>query len=339
VVVTGLVGPTQLQFDTRGRLFVLEGSPAAPRSLRVFDRELRPELTLPLGVGDESTGLLVLGAGETVFVATRGRVDRLTGFDRSMPSAPEPWIDGLPNGLHTNNGLALGPDGLVYFGVGSTCDFCEQSDPRSAAILRADPREARPTPDVFARGVRNPYDLAFTPRGELVATDNSSECDGHGSPRGGELPDCRPDSPDRFVVAREHADLGWPDAYRGRGRPVDGVLSELPAHGGATGFCLESRADAGLAAYVTLWGSQHGGSERGRRVMRVELERGADGGLHAGPATPWLGPEGIGHPIDVTPGPDGALYVLDFDGRVLRLVSAPERGPRPLAEDAGGRAP
>ncbi len=329
-VVDGLIGPTQLQFDDRGRLFVLEGSPAAPHALRVFDPTWHTVLTVPLGQGDESTGLLVVGSGESVFVATRGRVDRLSGFDRNAPSPPEPWIDGLPHGLHTNNGLALGPDGLVYFSVGSTCDFCAQKDPRSAAILRADPKLARPSPEVFARGLRNAYDVAFTPDGVLVATDNSSECDGHGSPADGELSGCRQDEPDRFLLVRQGSDLGWPEAYRGPGRAVQGVLAELPAHGGATGFGLARRCPRELAAYLTLWGTQHGGNERGRRVMRVPLEESTDGGLRAGAPTLWLGPEGLGHPIDVTEGSDGALYVLDFDGRVIRLERtapcAPESG-------------
>src|SRR3972149_10374516 len=56
---------------------------------------------------------------------------------------------------------------------GSTCNDCREADPRSAAILRLNPDGSGL--EVFARGLRNPYDLTFTPDGRLWATDNGSD--------------------------------------------------------------------------------------------------------------------------------------------------------------------
>lgn len=316
--LAGLVGPTQLRFDTAGRLYILEGSPAAPKSLRIYDRELHLARALPVATPDESTGLLVIGAGETVFVASRGRIDRLDRPDVSGV-AFTPWVSGLPNGLHANNGLALGPDGLVYFTVGSTCDSCQEADARSATIMRADPREAHPTPEIFARGLRNAFDLAFTTRGELLATDNGQECDGHGKAPG-EAPDGCIENADRLVLVTRGADFGWPSAFLGKGHAVQGVLAELPAHSGITGFSVRPAGDGGgEEALITAWGSQQGGVERGRRVARVQLNRDASGALVAAQPVAFLGPEGLQHPIDVTTGPDGAILLLDFGGVLVRL--------------------
>lgn len=107
------------------------------------------------------------------------------------------------------------------------------------------------------------------------------------------------------------------------------ALFELPNHGGATGLVEyvgdELCGDEG-AVFVALYGTQHGAEEGGRRVLRVRLTRSQDdGAITDAVIEPFLGPdEGLGHPIALAMGPDAALYVLDFQGFVLRVTGADE---------------
>jgi glucose/arabinose dehydrogenase len=319
VVLEGLLAPTQLQFDASGRLFVLEGGPQTPKSVRIFSPSLAAAGGFTLDTPGESTGLLVLGRGERLLVASRTRVDAVAEAPGGGYLAPVPWVVDLPdNPEHTNNGLALGPDGFAYFGVGSSCDVCDETDARSGTVMRAAVAEANPSPEVFARGLRNVYDVAFDESGRLLAADNGPECCGGPS-------ECRGPVPDRLVELAPGADLGWPGAYLGRSTLPE-PLARLAVHGGVTGLTVARAPGCPDAVYLTLFGSERGPTEAGRRVQRVELSTGGGGALAARAPEDVLGPAGLLHPIDAAQGPDGALYVLDYGGRVVRLT---QDGPCP----------
>jgi Raf kinase inhibitor-like YbhB/YbcL family protein len=69
----------------------------------------------------------------------------------------------LPDaGQHPNRTLAIGPDQGLYVTVGSTCNACEEPDPRNAAMLRI---EANGTgrPAIYARGLRNTVGFGWHP--------------------------------------------------------------------------------------------------------------------------------------------------------------------------------
>ena len=81
---------------------------------------------------------------------------------------------GLPFGRHQQDTVAVGPDGRLYLGSGATCNACVEKDRRSAAILSAkqDGSDLR----VVARGLRNPFGLAFEPGSDrLYASDNARD--------------------------------------------------------------------------------------------------------------------------------------------------------------------
>jgi glucose/arabinose dehydrogenase len=83
-----------------------------------------------------------------------------------------------PYANHNGGHLAFGPDGLLYIGLG---DGGSGNDPQNRAqnpaellgkMLRMDPRAARPTPEIFASGLRNPWRYAFDRRtGDLWIAD------------------------------------------------------------------------------------------------------------------------------------------------------------------------
>ncbi len=100
------------------------------------------------------------------------------------------------DGDHTGGGMAFGPDGMLYIGIGDNAAF-NFPDPRAFSvqdvnslngkILRIDPMTGEGLTDnpfyrpgdsldlnrakVFQYGLRNPYQISFTGEGELVVTD------------------------------------------------------------------------------------------------------------------------------------------------------------------------
>jgi glucose/arabinose dehydrogenase len=92
----------------------------------------------------------------------------------------------LPNGRHNTNGLALGSDGMLYVTNGnSTDDGVEGGQPEvlpwSGSVLRVNPgatglsvTNLNPSSALVARGMRNDFDLAFSPfdRTKLFITMN-----------------------------------------------------------------------------------------------------------------------------------------------------------------------
>ncbi|MEJ2747311.1 MAG: PQQ-dependent sugar dehydrogenase [Anaerolineae bacterium] len=96
-------------------------------------------------------------------------------------------IGGLPccyTYFHSANGIAFGPDGMGYVGVGARADHGEVLDgsgqqdtlqPYEASILRFNPDTGEVS--VYARGFRNPYDIAWDANGQLWATDNTPDYD------------------------------------------------------------------------------------------------------------------------------------------------------------------
>jgi glucose/arabinose dehydrogenase len=296
---SGLKRPTAMAFGPDGRLYVAQetgqivvvgvGS-AKPRVLSRGFQE-------PLGLA---------WSGTRLFVSSRGRLDSLNLVGKSL-KARRTLLKGLPNGRHQQDNVVVGGDGRLYLGSGSTCDVCKEKDPRSATILSVLPsgRDLR----IVARGLRNPYGLAFRPgTGRLYVTVNGRDDLGDSEPA------------ELLVEVEQGRNFGWPSCWpswarkRLAGSGCAGVtppVAFLEPRSGAGGIAF---ARDGAAAYVALWG-QYFGKRHGRTVVRLTFD--ADGGV----ARQQVFARGFDHPLAVLVTRDDALLVSDWGrGRIYRIA-------------------
>ncbi|HVE68825.1 MAG TPA: hypothetical protein VNB64_09620, partial [Solirubrobacteraceae bacterium] len=204
-----------------------------------------------------------------------------------------------------------------YVGVGSTRNARRGPSRLSASILSFLPsgRGLR----VEARGLRNPYGLAFVPgTRDLLITDNGRDDLGPSRP---------PEEVNLLRLARRRTPppwFGFPDCWGQGGRACRNArpaLARLPAHAAATGIAIARRLGRyGLSAYVAQNGSSSESPSTGNDVVRIALHRRRGGGYRA---TVHRFADGFTRhdPLGAGIGPDGALYVTMWrTGRILRFA-------------------
>jgi glucose/arabinose dehydrogenase len=324
---TGIPNARVLRFTPSGDLLV-----SAPRGGRVLllerdgngdgrsdgTRTILEGLDRPHGL-DFHEGWLYVAEGSAV---SRVRFDT---EGRRVVGSLERVISELPDGgNHWTRTIRFGPDGMLYVSVGSSCNVCEEKDPRRAAILRFQPDGTGE--ESFATGLRNSVGFDWHPAsGDLYATDNGRDL------LGDDIPPCELN---RVIAGGFY---GWPYAYGDRSSDPDlgagheqEIAASIPpahpfrAHNAPLGitFVRSDLAPPSLrgAALVALHGSWNRRAKDGYKVVSLHWQpdgRIAERDFAAG----FLDDEGvIGRPVDIAEGPDGAIYISDdFTGSVYRV--------------------
>ena len=258
----------------------------------------------PLGLAFGPDGTLYVSDSHDVGGRRQGRVTAVT-----TNGTKTTVIDGLPNGRHNTNGLAVQGNRL-YVANGNATDDGITGGPKElplngTVLSYALPIRRGAKPTVVARGLRNPYDLAFAPGTNMLwFTTNGPDAQ---APYGVDLL--------HRMSANKHTDYGFPrcvyddnlkpkdaNACRHKATPAKSLGLHVSADGVAFGW--------GGDLFVAEYGANDVTSPAGHKVVRVDMR---DMSLHdvvVGPA-----------PLDVAFGPDG-LYVADADSGVISLVTA-----------------
>jgi glucose/arabinose dehydrogenase len=338
------VGPVRLlALDPAGTPLV-----SVPRRGRVLalpdaDGDGRADAALPVVEGLDLPHGLTFHRG-ALYVAETGRVLRFA-YDpaaRRVTGPPEVVVRDLPaRGAHWTRTIAAGPDGRLYVAVGSSCNACEETDPRRAAITAYLPDGSGETR--VATGLRNAVGLAFRPgTAELWATVNGRDW------LGDDLP------PEYVTRVEPGAFYGWPYCYWTAGGPVAdpdlGRPERCRAAARPSVLYQAHAAPLGLAFYtgtafppayrgdlfVALHGSWNRRAPVGYKVARVRLGEAAPAAEDF--ATGWLGPGGAwGRPVDVAVARDGSLLVSDDRAEaVYRIAYGPPAGAGVRRPGGGG---
>jgi len=252
--------------------------------------------------------------GDTLWVAENDKVVRLAPGS----ATPEVVVPNLPGrGGHFTRTIVFGPDDKLYVSVGSSCNICDESDPRRAAILRFNLDGSGG--EIFAHGLRNSVGIAFDPAtGELWGTNNDRDN------LGDDLP------PDRINIVRRGLNYGWPQCYLpGKNNPeyptadcsrVEGPAIAFQAHSAPLGIAFSTGTQFPAAyrggAFVAYHGSWNRTVPTGYKVVYVRQENGRPvaisdfltGFLPDPKAPPWA------RPVGLLVLPDGSLLVSDDTG-------------------------
>lgn len=326
--VTGIRNARMLLVTEAGDLLI-----SSPRSDSIYlvesdaDQDGSPDgvrtllqgLDRPHGL-DWHGGWLYIGEGDAI---SRIRFEPESG---KVEGTPERIITGLPNGgNHWTKTVRVGPDEKLYVSIGSSCNVCEESDPRRAALLRYELDGSGE--EIVATGLRNAVDFDWHPEtGDLFATDNGRDL------LGDDFPPCE------INRIQEGKFYGWPyanapaipDPDFGAVSPAKVAATIPPAHA-----LPAHTAPLGIAfydgetfpekyqnvAFVALHGSWNRSEKQGYEVVAVEFSE--DGKSRAEPFITGfqIGDDVRGRPVAVAVGPQGELFVSDdYTGSVYRVV-------------------
>mgnify|MGYP001274338699 CR=1 FL=1 len=258
-----------------------------------------------------------------LYIGETHQVIRLRGPDFTQETIVVP---GLPTGGHWTREIEFGPDGLLYVSVGSSCNICEESDARRAAVVRYTADGSGE--EIVGVGLRNAAGLAFHPEtGELWASQNERDLLGDDVPA---------EELNILSLGGAVENFGWPYCYEAGvpnpeysdpGRCVGTVAPalQMQAHSAPLGmvfydgdqFPAEYQGDL----FMAFHGSWNRSEPTGYKVVRVRVENGQPVSYEDF-AAGWLtgGGDVLGRPVAVAVGPDGSLYVSDDGaGRIWQV--------------------
>ena len=236
-----------------------------------------------------------------------------------------------PPGQHSTRTVEFLPDGGMVISAGSTCNVCDEEDPRRAAITIYDNpvgQNVATGERIFASGLRNAVGLAIHPQtGELWASNNGRDLIGDDIP------------PETIYIVKDGLNYGWPTCHSGNvvdpdmGSPdsCDGVeppVLEMQAHMAPLGIAFYTGDTFPAAYHGDLFIAQHGSWNRsvpvGYKISRLPLDGSTPSGELEDFATGWFndGKNTVnGRPVGLAVGPDGVLYTSDDKAGIIYRIA------------------
>jgi glucose/arabinose dehydrogenase len=323
--------PGAMALAPNGDVFV--SSPKDGRILVLPDRNMDGLADMP----DGAAAVFVEGLNRPyglgfiegwLYVAATDAILRYPYRDGDLVAAgPAERISDLPSeGDHWARPLAFDREGHLYVGVGASCNVCEESDTRRAAVLQmqADGSAAK----LYSAGLRSPLGFAFHPEtGDVWTGDRGREGLGDEKP------------PDEINRLTPGGHFGWPHCWgqqifdpqlRGE-RDFCGAtvapMVELDAQSGVGGMLFYTGRQFPESYRGDLYIAMNGSATRrglptGYSVVRVPFNGWAPRGEVFAFAEGWLRPDTRrwGSPVDLVMARDGALLVSDDGGGLIYRI-------------------
>ncbi|HCS26936.1 MAG TPA: oxidoreductase [Spongiibacteraceae bacterium] len=265
-----------------------------------------------------------------LYVAEQDAIGRVRfNADTGMAEGPyQRLLSGLPGGgNHWAKNLAMGPDGWLYFNVGSSCNVCIEEDQRRGTLMRVKPDGGEA--HIYATGLRNSTGFDWAPWNKaLYAGDISRDLLGDDYPV------------DELNLIVENGFYGWPyvndfgdedpdfgDRLPAGKSAIEPVLG-IPAHTTPLGLHFlqhETLQQAfSRSALMALHGSWNRSVPDGYRLELLQWD--ADDRLTSKTLLDgfWTGSGIIGRPVDIEEDSNGHIYLSDdYAGAVYRLQLKP----------------
>ncbi len=300
--------PTSIDFSPiDGQLYI------AVQAGTIYKMDSAGGVSTYVGGFQTPTGIAFRPGTNQLYVSSRVRDENIDGEAQVSVVNRGQLIGGLPccyTFFHAAHGIAFGPDGFGYVGVGARADHGEiligpnagepdELHPLEASILRFNPDTGEVS--IYATGFRNPYDIAWDSNGQLWASDNA--------------PDYNP--PERLHRVVPGANHGYPyyDCDVCFSAPpgvnvIPPLVTFTPRSSptGVEAYSGDQFPGYRNAIFVTLWSAFPGA----QKVMHIGA---------GGSSPPVNFATGFAAPIDVRTGPDGSLYVADWATGIIFKIS------------------
>jgi glucose/arabinose dehydrogenase/putative cell wall-binding protein len=299
VIATGLDTPWDVAFEPDGTAFITE------RGGRILQKEPNAAPTVLQTITDVNEdgegGLLGLERDSDGFLYAYYTTEQDNRVARFRPGeAPTPILTGINRASNHDAGrITIGPDGLLYIGVGDAAVAADAQDPASlnGKILRINrdgsipAGNLSPTSPVYALGLRDPQGLAFDASGRLYSSEFG------------------PDRDDEINIIVAGGNYGWPNDTGDNSDPayVDPIVVRQPIAASWSGIDV-------VRGGIPAWdGDLLVAALRGQRLYRFDLA--ADGTVIGNGEELYAFTYGrLRH---VEQAPDGSLWLLtsNRDGR------------------------
>lgn len=240
-------------------------------------------------------------------------------------------ITDLPDtGGHWTRTIQFGTDGWLYLTVGSSCNVCEEADPRRAAMMRYRPDGSGE--QIYATGLRNSVGFDWAPwDNSLYATDNGRDMLGDNFP------------PCELNRIKAGGFYGWPyingfgdlDPDFGQSKSAEDKAALLArsippvfgfrAHNAPLGMSFLKHPDRPeryqRTALVALHGSWNRTEPDGYKVVALHWDQ--QGKITSEDfVSGFLRPDNevVGRPVDIEEGTDGSIFISDdYAGAIYRM--------------------
>lgn len=316
VFANGMVNPREIAIDKDDNLYVSDlngkvyflpdgNKDGVADEVIEFDKSLRN----PHGIIFHNGDLYVGETNEVVVYRT------VIGKNYSKK---EVLVKNLPaDGGHSTRTLAIGPDNKLYISVGSSCNLCEEKDPRRAAIVRYNLDGSGE--EVYASGLRNSVGMIFHD-GVIWSVDNGRDLIGDNLP------------PEEVnVVDKKGNHYGWPFCYGNQvpnpeySSKVDfckttiGPKYEMPAHSAPLSLSfIDTNVWPEVFAkdlVVSFHGSWNRTTPTGYKLIRIDNQTGNQVNFITG----WLQDDGNawGRPVGVKFDKNGTMFIADDKAGVI----------------------